>query len=178
MTSCICAGLSWGDLKLVWRRRRLLIPREPLNVPPPPPDPSEDIDPVLDQDTPIWYTRETNKPGFFLLFFFFSLQIPTQARMYKYRARDFAYKRVGSTSVHYITFGKPSTFLAMSFPPHSFLIFREKRCNATSAVNRHVAFNAKCVCQNEFKQREDLKSVSYNSFLFSDFKVNNRETLY
>jgi len=62
MTSCICAGLSWGDLKLVCRRRRLLIPRDPLNVPPPPPDPSEDIDPVLDQeDTPIWYTHKRDK---------------------------------------------------------------------------------------------------------------------
>jgi len=58
MTSCICAGLSWGDLKLVWRRRRLPIRRGPFNVPPPPPDPSEDTDPVLDQeDTPIWYTH-------------------------------------------------------------------------------------------------------------------------
>lgn len=95
MTSCICVGLSWGDLKLVWRRRRLPIPRDPLNVLPPPPDPSEDIDPVLDQeDTAIWYTHKSDKqaelyfflsffPTFFLSFFFrfFSSSANVQPRV-------------------------------------------------------------------------------------------------
>jgi len=102
MTSCICAGLSWGDLKLVWRRRRLPIRRGPFNVPPPPPDPSEDTDPVLDQeDTPIWYThthtrdRETQAglfPLLLLLFFsFLTSRIRSEART---RARD---RGLGST---------------------------------------------------------------------------------
>lgn len=48
MTSCwIGVGVSCGDLKLVWRRRRFPITRAPLNVPPPPPDPSDATDPVL-----------------------------------------------------------------------------------------------------------------------------------